>query len=158
MPSHSRKLITVCFAVLTLIIMSSCATTRFQEPEYQSTLALLNEAETHCKKNIDNEVLSRKHCFPLLEQRRLLVKVYEVRAAKDNSKVTVYGHGGSESHRVLCKATPELTKKIVAHPEWLRVGDRVWVRGNFESFSTQYPHQFYTLEDCSIEQWSASTQ
>lgn len=146
----------ILFAI-SILVLSACTTSqdvkavapmRAYGTQYDASLETLKSTQATCNKHVDNELLARQECFPLLKQKPVLVLVKEIKAT--DGVVMVSGSGGSERLKVLCKVVGDEAKAMHSNPTSVKVGDIFWATGKFNNYARDGYKSTFTLDECHL--------
>lgn len=122
--------------------------------EFTSTLTLIKQAEETCSKDINNQLIAQKTCFPILTNKRILIKVDSVKvSALDTlSPLLVTGKVDKISRiMVFCSPTAAIASKMKQNPLLVAPGTNYWIKGEFSEFDSGRYLDFFSIKKCEIE-------
>ena len=136
-------------AALIVVASAACSTTSF-DSDFDQTAGVLMQAKQVCVENIKNgDALSEK-CFPLLTDKKLLLRVSRI---ETDFPVRISGYAGGNQNHVWCLPEEAEAKETVENVG-VKVGSKLWVTGKFTMFVGSTYYDSYTLADCNIKAFS----
>jgi len=140
--------------VLSLFVVAAATScgSLMPDKDFEESRAILSKTRKTCLKHIKNKPLARKKCFPLLKNKEILMKVEEIDEEEFFGSLSIHGISGTGDSHIYCHPGKRLTKKILKDPNFVVIGSKYLVKGEFTRFSSGYS-DFYTLKNCKISKF-----
>lgn len=129
-----------------LFILSSCGSMGLSEKE-MPTYHLLDQTKEVCAQTLTNEVAAQTKCFPLLNDKELLIHVNKINLSTFGQGVVLVADVGPR-YDVFCELTKEASEQLLKNPDNVQVGYRYTAKGRFTRYSQIYEHGIFTITDC----------
>jgi hypothetical protein len=119
-----------------------------QDPAFNQTRKIISNAHDICMRNIDNQPLAKKECFPTLTGQVILMELEKV--SDDYVGLRLEGRAGASNNMIWCEPDAAAAKKIRDEPASIKVGAKYFVKGDFTNFTAGGILDFYTFTNCQF--------
>jgi hypothetical protein len=116
-----------------MLVLQSCTSFLGYGPEFDKTDNLIRQVDRLCAKNLNNDLLQKSECLPLLNQKPILIKAKLVR--DENGILSVVGSPNPWSFYVECQIKPEQAHALRRDPSALQIDSVYQVSGNAVKYS-----------------------
>lgn len=130
-----------------VISLCSCANVPYSD-EYTSTINYISNTYEACLKSINDAPAAQKECFPLLTNKKILIRIEKI---STYPLKMVQGSAGLRKNIVWCYPNAKDMERIMQTPDLVKPGEKYWVSGRFSAFRTSAHVDIYTLNECQIE-------
>jgi|GEM_PF-5813737 len=128
--------------MIVILFLAGCETIPNKVRPTNEELSVISST---CTSMMDNHLLAKKKCFPLIHETKKLTVVVE-RISNTYGLLSISAEAGHNS--IFCYPNKAHVEKLQADTSLLEVGDIIDVWGKFDNFSQ--PFHIFTINDCSF--------